>query len=201
MARPIQNPKRKLLARTSGINLYADQAVQVQAIMESIGEKREAPVLRILLDEALAARRRKTVDHSASEQPVDLVDLAETLQTIETLLLKLIRQTDTSLCAQDISLKLIQENLAETRFGRKVLWNRLEVPSLLQTGMPPNEIYDRFAAELGEAQDSAYGLAEEISQGVNPSDENTPTEKNEELSFEESTDHLAPSLPDDMHID
>ena len=55
MARTIRTSKRKLLGRTSGVNLYADQAVQVQAIMESLGEKREAPVLRILVDEALAA--------------------------------------------------------------------------------------------------------------------------------------------------
>src|SRR5690348_1408008 len=113
MARIIRNTKRKLLARTSGFNLYADQAVQVQAIMESIGEKKEAPVLRILVDEALAARRRKTVDHSMSQPTTDLVDLGETLQTIQTLLLKLIHHSDTVLCAQDISLKLIQENLAE----------------------------------------------------------------------------------------
>ena len=164
MQKTTRTGKRTLLARTSGVNLYADQAVQVQAIMESIGEKRESPVLRILIDEALAARRRKTVNHSVSEPPTDLLDLAETFQTIQTLLLKLIRQSDTSLCAQDISLKLIQENLAETRFGRKVVWNRLEVPSLLEAGMLRGEIDERFAVELGEAQDSAYGLAEEISQ-------------------------------------
>ena len=164
MAKTLRNTKRKLLARTSGFNLYADQAVQVQAIMESIGEKREAPVLRILVDEALAARRRKAVKHSVSESSTDLMDLAETLQTIQTLLLKLIRQSDSTLCAQDISLKLIQENLAETRFGRKVVWNRLEVPPLLEAGMLAGEIDERFAVELGEAQDSAYGLAEEISQ-------------------------------------
>src|SRR5688572_28709125 len=164
MQKTTRTGKRTLLARTSGVNLYADQAVQVQAIMESIGEKRESPVLRILIDEALAARRRKTVNQSVSERPTDLPDLAETFQTIQTLLLKLIRQSDTSLCAQDISLKLIQEDLAETRFGRKVVWNRLEVPALLETGMLPGEIDERFAVELGEAQDSAYGLAEEISQ-------------------------------------
>ena len=164
MQKTTRTGKRTLLARTSGVNLYADQAVQVQAIMESMGEKRESPVLRILIDEALAARRRKAVNHSVSESSTDLVDLAETLQTIQTLLLKLIRQSDTTLCAQDISLKLIQENLAETRFGRKVVWNRLEVPPLLEAGMLAGEIDERFAVELGEAQDSAYGLAEEISQ-------------------------------------
>ena len=188
MAKTLRNTKRKLLARTSGFNLYADQAVQVQAIMESIGEKREAPVLRSLVDEALAARRRKALDHRVSEPPTDLVDLAETLQTIQTLLLKLIRQSDTTLCAHDISLKLVQENLAETRLGRKVLWTRLEVPSLLQTGVPPGEIDDRFAAELGEAQDSAYGLAEEISlRSDGQVNDNLPVLTEDELSVEENS--------------
>jgi hypothetical protein len=186
MAKTTRTGKRTLLARTSGVNLYADQAVQVQAIMESIGEKRESPVLRILIDEALAARRRKAVNHSVSEPSTDLVDVAETLQTIQTLLLKLIRQSDTALCAQDITLKLVQEDLAETRFGRKVLWNRLELPSLLQTGMIPGEIDDRFAAELGEAQDSAYGLAEEISQSsYGQAKENIPVSTEDELPIED----------------
>jgi len=186
MQKTTRTGKRTLLARTSGVNLYADQAVQVQAIMESIGEKRESPVLRILIDEALAARRRKVLNHGVSELPTDLVDLAETLQTIQTLLLKLIRQSDTSLCAQDISLKLIQENLAETRFGRKVVWNRLEAPSLLQTGMLPSEVDERFAIELGEAQDSAYGLAEEISHRSDlQANDNTPVLTEDELLVED----------------
>jgi hypothetical protein len=186
MSKTTRTTKRTLVARTSGFNLYADQAVQVQAIMESMGEKREAPVLRILVDEALAARRRKTVDRSVSESSTDLMDLAETLQTIQKLLLKLIRQSDTTLCAQDISLKLIQENLAETRFGRKVVWNRLEVPSLLQTGMLSGEIDERFAVELGEAQDSAYGLAEEISQRSDfPTNDRMPLSTEDELQVDD----------------
>jgi len=85
MPRNIRTSKRKVLGRTSGVNLYADQAVQVQAIMESIGEKRESPVLRILIDEALAARRRKALNHSESESAAASIDLAETLQTIQML--------------------------------------------------------------------------------------------------------------------
>jgi hypothetical protein len=185
MPKTMRNSKRKLLTRTSGVNLYADQAVQVQAIMESIGAKKEAPVLRILVDEALAARRRKSVDRRVPEPPADSMDIAETLHTIQTLLLKLIRQSDTALRAQDIGLILLQENLAETRFGRKVLWNRLEVPSLLQTGMLPAEIDERFAAELSVAQDAAYGLAEEISQRPDgQSHENMSTVTEDDLLVE-----------------
>src|SRR5688572_3655371 len=167
MARTIRTSKRKLLGRTSGVNLYADQAVQVQAIMESLGEKREAPVLRILVDEALAARRRKAVSHNPSEPSATSMDLVDTLQTMQMLLLKLIRQSETTLRAQDITLMLAQEHLAETVTGRKILWNRLEVPSLLQAGILPDEINHRLALELAEAKDSAYGMAEEISQRSN----------------------------------
>jgi hypothetical protein len=164
MPRNIRTSKRKVLGRTSGVNLYADQAVQVQAIMESIGEKRESPVLRILIDEALAARRRKAVHHGESELAAASIDLAETLQTIQMLLLKLIRQSETTLRAQDITLMLAQEHLAETMFGRKIVWNRLEVASLLEVGILPHEISERLAVELAEAKNSAYGIAEEISQ-------------------------------------
>lgn len=158
----------------------------MQAIMESTGEKKEAPVLRILVDEALAARRRKIHDRSASESTTDLMDLKETLETIQTLLLKLIGQADTTLCAQDVTLKLIQENLAETRLGRKVLWNRLEVPSLLQTGNSTGEIDHRLTAELGDAQDSAYGLAAEISEGsYKQGHHNMPVVNEEELPIED----------------
>ena len=182
MARTIRTSKRKLLGRTSGVNLYADQAVQVQAIMESLGEKREAPVLRILVDEALAARRRKAVSHSASEPAATSMDLVETLQTMQMLLLKLIRQSETTLRAQDITLMLAQEHLAETVTGRKILWNRLEVPSLLQAGILPDEINDRLALELAEAKDSAYGMAEEISQrSEEQSNDNRPLATEDEF--------------------
>ena len=174
MPRNIRTSKRKVLGRTSGVNLYADQAVQVQAIMESIGEKRESPVLRILIDEALAARRRKAVNHGESESAAASIDLAETLQTIQMLLLKLIRQSETTLRAQDITLMLAQEHLAETMSGRKIVWNRLEVPSLLEAGILPDEISERLAVELAEAKNSAYGIAEEISQREEQPNDNRP---------------------------
>lgn len=39
--------------------MYMDQVYQVRAIMEATGAVKDAPVIRELLDEALAARRRK----------------------------------------------------------------------------------------------------------------------------------------------
>ena len=97
MAKSARGSKRTLVRRSSCVNLYADQAIQVQAIMESVGETKESPVLRLLLDEALAARRRKSVNRSEPEPPPPPLEVGEILQTVQTLLLKLIRQNETCL--------------------------------------------------------------------------------------------------------
>ena len=97
MAKSARGSKRTLVRRSSCVNLYADQAIQVQAIMESVGETKESPVLRLLLDEALAARRRKSVNRSEQEPPPPPLEVGEILQTVQTLLLKLIRQNETGL--------------------------------------------------------------------------------------------------------
>jgi hypothetical protein len=162
MLKGLRGGKRTLVKRSTSVNLYADQAIQIQAIMEAVGARKEAPVVRDLLDEALSARRRKSVNRVEPEPPPPSQDLAETLQTIQTLLLKLIRQDETGLRAQGISLILLQETLAETNAARKIAWNRLEVPSLTETGMTAKEIEERLGAETNEAKDYAYGVAEEI---------------------------------------
>ena len=164
MQKNSRNRRRQLLKRASGVNLYADQAIQVQAIMESVGAKKEAPVLRTLLDEALAARRRKSVDPRAPEPSEPTLDLNEILQTIQMLLLKLIRQNDTALRAHGISLVLLQETLAEAAGSRKIVWNRLEVPPLMERGLSLRQIDERLGAEISEAKDHAYALAHEITQ-------------------------------------
>ena len=189
MQKNSRNSRRRLLKRASGVNLYADQATQVQAIMESVGAKKEAPVLRTLLDEALAARRRKSVDPRAPEPPEPAIDLNEVLQTIQMLLLKLIRQNEITLRAQGLSLVLIQETLAEATGSRKIVWNKLEVPPLMEAGLSLREIDERLAADISEAKDHAYALAEQIrqrqSRQVNES-QSTPIEG--ELPFEDPED-------------
>lgn len=178
--------KRTLVRRSWSLNLYADQAIQVQAIMESIGETKEAPVLRLLLDEALAARRRKSVNRSEPEPPPPPLEVGEILQTVQTLLLKLIRQNDTGLRAHGISLVLLQETLAEVAGSRKIVWNRLEVPPLMETGLSLRQIDERLAADISEAKDHAYGLAEEIRQRQSRQvNENQSTPVEGELPFEE----------------
>src|SRR6266540_5425581 len=61
-----QGRKRTLSKKVSSFNILMDQVYQVRAIMESTGATKDAPVIRVLLDEALGAReemlfRRQTV--------------------------------------------------------------------------------------------------------------------------------------------
>jgi len=61
-------------------------------------------------------------------------------------------------------LGLLQETLAEATGSRKIAWNRLEVPPLMEAGLSVREIDERLAADISDAKDHAYGLAEEIRQ-------------------------------------
>lgn len=162
MQKRLRGSKRAIVKKATAFNLFADQATQVQAIMEATGTEEVAPLMRQLLDEALAARRRKSVPGSSTEPPPPKQDSTETLQTIQTLLLKLIQQGETSIRTQGISLILLQEILAEGVSGRKIAWNRLEAQALADAGMKPAEIEARLNFHTGEAKDYAYGVAEEI---------------------------------------
>lgn len=142
-----------------GFNPYADQVDHINRIVAQSGEN-EATVLRKLIDEALIARRRKVADEelgtkTAGESP------AETLQAIQTLLIKLVRQGETSLRVQDVSLALLQDMFAETRAGRKAAWE-LIVSGLKEKGMSNAEVRKRFDAETDDARNFAYSAAKEI---------------------------------------
>jgi hypothetical protein len=162
MQKRLRGSNRAIVKKVTALNLYADQATQIQAIMEATGAKEVAPLVRDLLDEALAARRRKSLHRETNEQPPPTQDITETLQTIQTLLLKMIRQGEISLRAENISLVLLQEILAEASAGRKVVWKRLEVPALREKGIGSAEIAERFEKETNESKDYAYGIADEI---------------------------------------
>jgi hypothetical protein len=189
MAKSVRGSKRTLVRRSWSLNLYADQAIQVQAIMESMGETKEAPVLRLLLDEALAARRRKSVNRTEPEPPPPPLEVGEILQTVQTLLLKLIRQNDTGLRAHGISLVLLQETLAEATGSRRIVWNRLEVPPLMERGLSLRQIDERLAADMSNAKDHAYALAHEITQRQSRKvNESQSISVEGELPFEDSED-------------
>src|SRR5712691_3074200 len=113
MQKRFRSSKRALTKRVTSFNFYVDQATQIQAIMEAMGTTMEAPLVRQLVDEALAARRRKLVAVEAPEQPAPVQDMDDILQTIQTLLLKLIGQGQTAFRIGSVSLELVQEALTE----------------------------------------------------------------------------------------
>src|SRR5437762_8869604 len=109
-------------AKMFGFNPWVDQLDDINQIVSESGEN-EATVLRKLVDEALLARRRKFADNELSETP-SKQPASETLQSIQNLVLELVRQGETSLRMQDVSLALLQDTLAEARAGRKLTWEQ-----------------------------------------------------------------------------
>lgn len=157
-----RSSRRTLTKRVTSINFYVDQATQIQAIMEATGSTKEAPLVRQLVDEALAARRRKSVQPAEAEEPTPTQDVPEILETIQTLLLRLIGQGQTNFRIGSLSLELMQETLVEVRAGRMGLWESLAVPMLREKGIMVEEIAGLFDAQTEEAKFFAYGLAEEL---------------------------------------
>lgn len=153
--------KRTLQKKVTSFNLYADQITQIQAIMEATGEQKESPLLRQLVDEGLAIRRRKLVHQEASEQPPP-PNAVETLETIQSLLLKMLGESTTSLRVGYVNLGLLQDTLAQARANRMTLWENLVAPALKERGKSAQEIAELLEQYTAEAKDFAYGLAEEI---------------------------------------
>lgn len=162
MQRQFRSTKRALTKRVTSINFYVDQATQIQAIMEATGTTMEAPLVRQLVDEALAARRRKLVSLETPTQRPPVQDSSEILETIQTLLLRIIGQGETDYRIGSISLELLQEALAEARAARLDLWEHLVAPHLKETGKSTQDIDELLKARTKETQDHAYGLAMEI---------------------------------------
>lgn len=157
-----RNSKRTLLKKITSLNLYIDQAVQIKALMEATRAEKEAPVLRQLIDEALAARRRKFVEHPQPELPPATQDISETLQTLQTLMLRMIGQGESTSQMQSVSLELIQEAVAEARGGKMNVWEFLVAPGLRDKGKSTGEIAQLFDVQNEDAKAYAYGLAEGI---------------------------------------
>src|SRR5229473_416101 len=116
-----QGRKRTLPKKVSSFNMWMDQVYQIRAIMETTGAVKDAPVIRQLLDEALGARRRKALGITDSEQPPGQ-GTAETLHTIQTLLLKLIKREETVFRRQTVTFGVLRETLIEARAGREVYY-------------------------------------------------------------------------------
>src|SRR5438552_1607198 len=112
MIRP-RGKKRMLSKRVSSFNMYMDQMFQIRAIMEATGAEKDAPLIRELLDEALGARRRKSLGIADWEEPPGQED-KETFNTISVLLLKLLKHEEKSFMARDVGLLMLRELMIET---------------------------------------------------------------------------------------
>jgi hypothetical protein len=156
--------KKRTLVTTKvyGFNPWMDQLLSINQIMETTGQKSEAPIIRDLIDEALTARRRKTSATESASQPPPATELTDNLHTIQVLLLKLIEQGETHVRVQSLNLELLQETLGEARAGRIAVWDTVSVRALIDEGKSPSDIDRLFEAHTDQAQAFAYDVAEKI---------------------------------------
>ena len=153
--------KRTLSKHVSSFNMYMDQVYQVRAIMEATGAVKDAPVIRELLDEALGARRRKALGIADSEEPPGQ-GTAETLHTLQTLLLRLIKHEDLLLRNQRVGTKLLLETFVEARTGRDVAWEEVVRRPLLNKGRTEQDLANYFDMKTHYAKEHAVELLEKI---------------------------------------
>jgi hypothetical protein len=159
----MRKSKRAILkSKVYGFNPWADQVPAINQIMEETGQRSEAPVVRDLVDEALTARRRNAGPAQTPDQPLPDQGVAETLQTIQTLLLTMIAEEETVSRMHGVTLELMQETLVEARAGRRLSWTSLVVPLLREKGLSSEEIERQFDAQTKETRSYAYGLADQI---------------------------------------
>ena len=162
LAREDSMSKRRVMAKAKvyGFSPWVDQVNAIDQIMEDTGERNESAVLRKLVDEALDARRKKSRSAPLTEKS----DAGVRLETIESLLMRLVRQGATSFRIEDFCLALLQDILAEAYATRRLLWESLVVPQLRAEGIDVNELERRFVLQHNQAKDYAYGVAERIKQ-------------------------------------
>lgn len=154
--------KRRVMAKAKvyGFSPWVDQVDAINHIMKETGEKTESVLLRKLVDEALEARRKKSQSLPLTEESDN--GSGGGLHAIESLLMRLVRQGDTSFRIQDVCLALLQDVLAEAHATHRISWEFMAVPRLRDEGMAVNELENRFMQQADQAKDYAYGLAEEI---------------------------------------
>lgn len=153
--------KRSLSKKVSSFNMYMDQVYQIQAIMEATGAVKDAPVIRELLDEALGARRRKALGITDSEEPPGQ-GTAETLHTLQTLLLNLIKRGEMVFRGQNIGLKLLRENLIEARAGREIVFEELVENPWIAKGKSKETMSNFFDMKTRRVKEYVDGVAAKI---------------------------------------
>src|ERR1044072_6958210 len=128
--------KRRVIS-TSKIYVFSpwtDQIDTINQIMRETGEKTESALLRKLVDEALAARRNKSQSLPLIEESDN--EFGERLQTIESLLMRIVREGETSSRIQDVCLALLQDALAEAHATHRISWEFGAASRLRDEGIP-----------------------------------------------------------------
>src|SRR5215813_10153194 len=160
--------KRRVIAKakTYGFNPWMDQIDAINQIMRETGEKTESVLLRKLIDEALAARRK----NSQSLPLIEEVDneFGDRLHRVESLLMRILRQGDISLRIQDVCLSLLQNVLAEAHATHKISWEFMALPRLQDEGVGGDELEHRFALRTDQAKDYAISVAERAKASQEP---------------------------------
>jgi hypothetical protein len=153
--------KRRVMAKAKvyGFSPWVDQVDAINQIMRDTGERTESALLRKLVDEALEARRKKIRSAPLTEES-DHADVR--LETIESLLMQLVREGDVSFRIHDVCMALLQDVLAEAYATRRLLWESSVLPQLRTAGVDVNELESRFVLQEARARDYAYGVAVRI---------------------------------------
>ena len=175
LAREYRMSKRKVMAKAKvyGFSPWVDQVDAINQIMKDTGDKNESALLRKLVDEALDGRRKKIRSAPLTEES-DHAGVR--LETIESLLIRLVRQGEISLRIEDVCLALLQDVLAEAYETRRLLWESLVLPQLRDAGIDSNELERRFVLQDNQAKNYAYGEAERIKQSQETTNEITLSE-------------------------
>lgn len=158
-----QGRKRTLSKKVSSFNMWMDQVYQVRAIMESTGATKDAPVIRVLLDEALSARRRKALGISDSDEPPGQ-GTAETLNTLQVLLLKLIKREDVNRLNRNLGLRMLRETLIQARACRDVAFEEIVTKPWLEKGKTRETMANYFDAKTRHAEEFVENVIKEIKQ-------------------------------------
>jgi hypothetical protein len=129
--------------------------------MEATGAVKDAPVIRELLDEALAARRRKAAGITDSEEPPGQ-EITETLHTLQTLLLRLIRREELVLKRQSVGLRLLKETVIEARSSREIVFEELVEKPWMAKGKSKETMNNYFDMKSGTAREYVDGVIAKI---------------------------------------
>ena len=144
----VRGRKRALSKKVSSFNMYDDQVYQIRAIMESNGEYKDAPVIRLLLDEPPG--------QSASE----------TLHSLHDLLVKVHKHAHGLLQNQNVTTLLMLETLIASQESRDTAFKVLVKDPWLQKGKTAETVENYYDMKTRDARAKGNELLERFKKMV-----------------------------------